>query len=299
MTENVKHVDPAQAIAGVAAELRYADGMQSSRHREWADRLQAAIAALQREADDGATLGCDLTLSGLIIYGRIAANPSQGATPAHLRDLIRQMLPHLERYGEFATTPASAEPGEYPDEAAKARMVHDFPKLMDFFTRYAFAPKLAPSCLVCGVSIQGREVGVTHMDLPGIVVCMQCRNKATASPEARGGGEAYPTGSDREVLLYLMQQFDAESWECRCCGHSEDCATMDSAIYLREYLASHPAPAALDAPAEQADVYRSAWEHLCENSYDHNKPRMICIPTSEWKAAEKMIDARATTGASE
>ena len=52
---------------------------------------------------------------------------------------------------------------------------------------------------------------------------------------------AYPTGSDREVLLYLMQQFDAEWWECARCGHSEDCATMDLADYLRRYLAAAPA----------------------------------------------------------
>lgn len=51
---------------------------------------------------------------------------------------------------------------------------------------------------------------------------------------------AYPTGSDREVLRYLMQQFDAESWQCPKCGHAEDCATMDSADYLRRYLATPP-----------------------------------------------------------
>jgi hypothetical protein len=43
---------------------------------------------------------------------------------------------------------------------------------------------------------------------------------------------------DRAALLYLMQQFDSETWECPNCGHSEDTATMDSAYYLREYLAS-------------------------------------------------------------
>lgn len=45
-----------------------------------------------------------------------------------------------------------------------------------------------------------------------------------------------------EVLNYLMQQFDCESWECPHCGWSEDCATMDSAHYLREYLAKQPQP---------------------------------------------------------
>lgn len=52
---------------------------------------------------------------------------------------------------------------------------------------------------------------------------------------------AYPTGSDREVLQYLMQQFDVETWQCPSCGHAEDTASMDSADYLRKYLAEHPA----------------------------------------------------------
>lgn len=55
---------------------------------------------------------------------------------------------------------------------------------------------------------------------------------------------AYPAGSDRDVLRYLMQQFDAESWQCPSCGHAEDTATMDSADYLRQYLAAHPDPVA-------------------------------------------------------
>lgn len=66
--------------------------------------------------------------------------------------------------------------------------------------------------------------------------------KAEAAIESlsRQGGEAYPTGSDREVLTYLMQQFDAESWVCERCGHEEDTATMDSAHYLRQYLGANP-----------------------------------------------------------
>ena len=56
---------------------------------------------------------------------------------------------------------------------------------------------------------------------------------------------AEPVGmvsDDRHALLYLMQQFDSETWQCPSCGHSEDTATMDSAYYLREYLASRHAP---------------------------------------------------------
>lgn len=46
--------------------------------------------------------------------------------------------------------------------------------------------------------------------------------------------------SDRQTLLYLMQQFSSEEWNCPQCGHSESTADMDSAIHLREHLATTP-----------------------------------------------------------
>jgi hypothetical protein len=64
-----------------------------------------------------------------------------------------------------------------------------------------------------------------------------------ANPPAAQPRFAYPMGSDREVLLYLMLQFDAEQWDCPRCGHSEATADMDSAEYLRRYLAKAPAAA--------------------------------------------------------
>lgn len=62
------------------------------------------------------------------------------------------------------------------------------------------------------------------------------RPSPPANPPAAHPRDAYPMSSDREVLLYLMQQFDAEQWECPRCGHSEATADMDSAEYLRRYL---------------------------------------------------------------
>lgn len=79
--------------------------------------------------------------------------------------------------------------------------------------------------------------------LPQSTACVQGVTDMATTP-APSPSAAYLTGSDREVLLYLMQQFDGETWECERCGHSEDTATMDSADYLRRYLAEHPAPAA-------------------------------------------------------
>lgn len=82
----------------------------------------------------------------------------------------------------------------------------------------------------------------------------------TALSRGEGRVVAYPDGSDRDVLLYLMQQFDAESWECRSCGHSEDCASMDSADYLRRYLSSSPAQnnAAIEALGVGGETHNCA-----------------------------------------
>jgi len=45
--------------------------------------------------------------------------------------------------------------------------------------------------------------------------------------------------TDRGMLLALMAAFDGQTWQCPACGHAEDTATMDSAITLRSYLATH------------------------------------------------------------
>jgi hypothetical protein len=45
--------------------------------------------------------------------------------------------------------------------------------------------------------------------------------------------------NDREMLNFLMEAFDNEHWECEDCGNTEDCATMDSAIALRNYLSNN------------------------------------------------------------
>lgn len=61
--------------------------------------------------------------------------------------------------------------------------------------------------------------------------------QADTTPAAHGVG-------DRAALEYLMQQFEAETWECRICGHSEPTNDCDSAIYLLEYLQAASAPGA-------------------------------------------------------
>ena len=67
----------------------------------------------------------NLTLSGLVTYGRVAANPAQGASRWHLMDLVRQMVPHLE--AALSTQPAPSEQagGPHFDDAAPAPVAGD------------------------------------------------------------------------------------------------------------------------------------------------------------------------------
>jgi hypothetical protein len=60
---------------------------------------------------------------------------------------------------------------------------HDYPKLSEFFHKYAIGLKLAPSCLCCGQSTQDKEIGIRHLELADIVICRECQIKAT-SPQA-------------------------------------------------------------------------------------------------------------------
>jgi hypothetical protein len=81
-----------------------------------------------------------------------------------------------------------------------------------------------------------------------------------------------PVESDREVLMYLMQQFDCETWSCERCGHEEDTATMDSAHYLRRYLAIESAAAPGMGGEDAEDAKR--WRYLRDNlprEYNHEK----------------------------
>lgn len=69
--------------------------------------------------------------------------------------------------------------------SSDARMRHDYPKLMEFFSRHAVGPLAAPSCFLCGQKTLPKEAGMTdrviaiqHEELPGIVICTGCRDAA-------------------------------------------------------------------------------------------------------------------------
>lgn len=74
--------------------------------RYWYEAGRAAPAPVAGDAVAAVCVRCgdkpesvdslNLTLSGLVAYGKVAGNPSQGATRWHLMDLVRQMVPHLE-----------------------------------------------------------------------------------------------------------------------------------------------------------------------------------------------------------
>ena len=56
-----------------------------------------------------------------------------------------------------------------------------------------------------------------------------------------------------EALNYLMQQFDGEVWNCPQCGHAESTDDTDSAIWLRDWLATHNVDVTGAEPASSAE----------------------------------------------
>ena len=58
---------------------------------------------------------------------------------------------------------------------------NDCPTAWAFFNKHALGSMLPPSCLVCGHSQPNREEwGITHAELPNIIVCLKCRDAASA-----------------------------------------------------------------------------------------------------------------------
>jgi len=66
-------------------------------------------------------------------------------------------------------------------EPAQEAMLHDYPILQQFHTKHALSSMRAPSCFCCGKQTSAaRPVAVQHLELPGIVICQECK---TASQE--------------------------------------------------------------------------------------------------------------------
>ena len=72
--------------------------------------------------------------------------------------------------------------------------------------------------------------------------------------------------TDREMLVYLMNAFDNERHVCNVCGHEESTKDIDSAHFLREHLASYPAPTPAGVPDEELarlrEIEHRAWHLL-------------------------------------
>jgi hypothetical protein len=70
------------------------------------------------------------------------------------------------------------------DQASIQRKLQAYPKLSEFFSKYALGSKLPPSCFVCGHVVV--DVGVSHMELPDVVCCKRCKevSERAAQPPA-------------------------------------------------------------------------------------------------------------------
>lgn len=82
---------------------------------------------------------------------------------------------------------------------------------------------------------------------------------AVSAWNTRAHGEA--VALDRAMLNDLMHAFDTESWVCPHCKYEDDCATMDSADMLREYLKTHPAAAVVVDEAMVERAFSAYWDN--------------------------------------
>lgn len=94
-------------------------------------------------------------------------------------------------YGKMADEMAVTNPTPSPapqggGEARSAeRIVQAWPTVSAFYDRWALGSKLPPSCFCCGKFAV--EIGVQHLELPDIIVCAECKERAT--PPAQQPGE--------------------------------------------------------------------------------------------------------------
>ena len=118
-----------------------------------------------------------------------------------------RICPAREIHGPCVPKLTAPPPGAGGDVGARSDdvMRHDFPALQQFHTKHAMGSLAAPSCLCCGRSTQGVEIGVQHMELPGIVICKPCKD-ATAPGDAGGSVGA--------SAIYVCAR------ECDQCGHA-------------------------------------------------------------------------------
>lgn len=96
---------------------------------------------------------------------------------------------------------------------AHARMIADFPALSAFHERHALGPMAQPSCLCCGQLPE--SVAIKHAELPGILICVKCRDAALATQPL----EQKPVALDHiaciedGVLRYISGR-KAPAWDC-------------------------------------------------------------------------------------
>lgn len=108
-------------------------------------------------------------------------------------ELVEQKIGRLEREAaelrqQLARHEATIAAGVRENTDLRRQLaVHnnDCPTFSAFWEKYAIGPKSAPSCLMCGASMQGKEQAITHLELPGIVICAECHALRTERENAR------------------------------------------------------------------------------------------------------------------
>ncbi|MFD1121871.1 hypothetical protein ACFQ2T_05100 [Methylophilus flavus] len=90
-----------------------------------------------------------------------------------------------------------------PKSEAEQRMLHDYPKLLDFFTKYAMGRKIKSSCFKCGSN--RNNPAITHLELPDIYICDVCEVNKTY------------VGANEELKKTTLQPTtDISEWKTKC-----------------------------------------------------------------------------------
>jgi hypothetical protein len=93
-------------------------------------------------------------------------------------------------------------------ERHAVRMAQAMATAHAFWSKHALGPLAAPSCLCCGKL--PNEVAIRHMELPGVVICTVCRDKALGVSEAAPAGwipvtDHFPPYSEEDEFLCFSE----------------------------------------------------------------------------------------------
>ena len=95
-------------------------------------------------------------------------------------------------------------------------------RVFEFFKKHAIGTLAAPNCFICGKSTQIVEVGIQHLELPGVVICESCivrnRNEDVSATAEKCAGFAELYKKEHAIGLSAEDACDEIAEACRNYG---------------------------------------------------------------------------------